>query len=127
MTTNDELIEALEDLAKEMHARTSKFECLVRQGKLFLVIGATLVLGIIVALCIVVPLSVSNRKILNTVDRVTDPNGQYVKDSQKRTAGILLELNQEEDCRNRRAMVGLPAPIPGMSCRAQTDVSVYPG
>lgn len=121
------MISALQSLSAEMHVRNKRFECLVRQGKIFIVLLGSLVIFILLAVSVLIPLALSNRRILNTVDSVTDPKGKFARDSQAKTAAVVASLSAENDCRARRAVVHLPAPDPGKSCASQTDVSVYPG
>jgi hypothetical protein len=48
--------------------------------------------------------------------------------AKKRAANVVSSLAVENDCRARRAFVGLPSPAnPALSCALQTPVEVYPG
>ena len=94
---------------------------------------------VLVVLVVLIVLGAWNRStmtntndIIETVESITNPNGELYKQSQLRTRGILQENAIENDCRNRRRNAGLPAPDTGTPqapkpCVGQTPPEIYPG
>ena len=73
-----------------------------------------------------------NSEVLRIVVAVTGCTTKDTPEScrQRLTDGSTAEgarRTAEVDCLTRRALAGLPAPIPPTTCVKQTDRSVYPG
>lgn len=107
------------DLGKTMRGRTEHFK--------------RLLWGLLVVVVLTGVLSFGTRSIATRIDAVTDPGGEYARQAGLRTNERLLGLTEENDCRHRRSLAGLPAPDPGPDrqrpkpCAGQTPADVYPG
>lgn len=110
----------LESLERAFKDRTEKFGRMLRLQSWMLLAG-------VIMLPIIVWSSLNTFATTTTIREVTNPKSQYAQEASKRTQTLLVSLAEENDCRARRAKVGLPAPTPTSSCRAQTPADVYPG
>lgn len=122
---NEGLVSAINHLATTVEKRTDQ----LRRFNYFVIT----VLAAIVILAVWNRTTLSNTKdILDTINSITNPNGELYRQSQLRTVGILQRNAVENDCRNRRREAGLPAPDTGtpdqpQTCIQQTPPEVYPG
>ena len=69
---------------------------------------------------------VSTYTLYLVVDTIS-PGGARFRQGQERTGQAVAAIVVDNDCRNRRAAAGLPAPDPRTSCPAQTPNEVFPG
>jgi hypothetical protein len=125
--TPDPLLVALERLSAEMHARATRYDALLERIECLFKSVKRVTVAVLVSVLILLALAFLNRSLLTIVNDTVNPDGTRFKDSQKRTASLIVNLSIEDDCRFRRAAANLPAPTSPQPCAAQTPADVYPG
>lgn len=126
---SDPFVGALQELSAAMHARGEKFDTVLKEVRCVVRTLQRVGVAVLVCVLVLVGLAVTNRKLLGIVNDTVNPDGHRFQESQKRTAGLIINLSIEDDCRFRRAIVDppLPAPDPHQPCAVQTSPDVYPG
>lgn len=109
----DRITEAVEKLATAVANRPTRDETL----RLIWISDLVKMVLLIAALAILIWSSLSNRETLHVVRDATDPKSELRQEADKAQSQVVAGLVLEMDCRNRRALVGLPSPSAGEPCK----------